>query len=83
MQVAKHAMSHGSAAFLAIVVEIALLAGFIFGDSLKFKNIGVRKTFRDTPIALWVALVPAWLTAESTLYAPVKAVAAEEADAAA
>jgi hypothetical protein len=61
-----------SAGIIATLIGVALLAGILFGWSVRLdKVLGVDRSLRDLSVALWAFLVPAWYQLEEAWFAPV------------
>lgn len=54
----------------ATVVGFALLSGMLFGNERPMYEVGSRLTVRDTCVALWAFLFPAWSSLEEAWFAP-------------
>lgn len=64
-------IGHKAAIFLAICVQVALVAGVLFGFNVQLEPyIGVRRTLREVSVALWAVLVPGWFALEARIFSP-------------
>ena len=62
--------SHRLAVILATIGAVALLFAMLFGTWSLEPYIGVPRSFRDTAVALWGFLLPAWFVVEEAWFAP-------------
>ena len=64
-------LGHKWAVAGAVLVEVLLLVGILFGFKAHPTGIGVdSKTIREVCLAIWVVAVPAWFTTESVAFSP-------------
>ena len=61
---------HKAAVILANCGGIALLLAMLFGQQSLKPYIGVSRSLRDTAVALWSFLLPAWFIVEEAWFSP-------------
>ena len=61
---------HYAAIGIAVLIEIGLLAGMIFGRGSLENLTGDDRSVRTMCFAAWALLVPAWFALETRLFSP-------------